>query len=706
MGDYMKKIRLGKMTRSEKTKATGKPRVLFSIRNKIFLCFIVPIAFMILVGTLSYQKASEGMTEKYKETSLETIRMTREYLDMTNSFIKAEGMKYGSSDDIGNYGRGKYAQSNRAKHTEISKNIYSEITAAQMTNNFIKDVHIITPEGIDMLTTKTSGKDGMYEAYLNEMSEKQMSDQAWTGTHDALDEYLKLDKDSYIMAYQLQHYSGSAIVVVDVKKEPVREILSGIDFGEGSIVGMVTADGREIVCENLGENETSKIPEGSAAFYGQEFYENVRASEIAEDAQVIDYFGKEYMFVYSVSEESGIMVCSLVPMHTVIGQAKDIKTVTIAMVLIACIIAGAVGIIIASGIQRNMKKISEKLGDVASGDLTGEVTVKGKDEFQSLAASASHMIKNTRKLVGKVNAATTQLDESSVKVLSVSDVISEYSENIIKSIDEINTGMEMQSENAGICIERMNILSDDMKKVSKATKQVEELVSEAEKMITEGVQIVHLLKERAKETTSITAEVGSSISQLQQESETINGFVETITSISAQTNLLSLNASIEAARAGVAGRGFAVVADEISKLADESARAAANIRHKVEIIGMQTEASVNNASQAEKMVDLQAEAVTKVIGVFADISERMTSLFEGLKEIVESTEKAYNERRNTLEAVRNISAVIDKTAENSSVVHGVAEDLQHNVEKLSQTADVLNENMQTLKAEIELFKTE
>ena len=702
----MKKIRLGKMTRSEKTKATGKPRVLFSIRNKIFLCFIVPIAFMILVGTLSYQKASEGMTEKYKETSLETIRMTREYLDMTNSFIKAEGMKYGSSDDIGNYGRGKYAQSNRAKHTEISKNIYSEITAAQMTNNFIKDVHIITPEGIDMLTTKTSGKDGIYEAYLNEMSEKQMSDQAWTGTHDALDEYLKLDKDSYIMAYQLQHYSGSAIVVVDVKKEPVKEILSGIDFGEGSIVGMVTADGREIVCENLCENETSKIPEGSAAFYGQEFYENVRASEIAEDAQVIDYFGKEYMFVYSVSEESGIMVCSLVPMHTVIGQAKDIKTVTIAMVLIACIIAGAVGIIIASGIQRNMKKISEKLGDVASGDLTGEVTVKGKDEFQSLAASASHMIKNTRKLVGKVNAATTQLDESSVKVLSVSDVISEYSENIIKSIDEINTGMEMQSENAEICIERMNILSDDMKKVSKATKQVEELVAEAEKMITEGVEIVHILKERAKETTSITAEVGSSISQLQQESETINGFVETITSISAQTNLLSLNASIEAARAGVAGRGFAVVADEISKLADESARAAANIRHKVEIIGMQTEASVNNASQAEKMVDLQAEAVTKVIGVFADISERMTSLFEGLKEIVESTEKAYNERRNTLEAVRNISAVIDKTAENSSVVHGVAEDLQHNVEKLSQTADVLNENMQTLKAEIELFKTE
>lgn len=200
--------------------------------------------------------------------------------------------------------------------------------------------------------------------------------------------------------------------------------------------------------------------------------------------------------------------------------------------------------------------------------------------------------------------------------------------------------------------------------------------------------------------------MGSSIEQLQQESDTINGFVKTIASISAQTNLLSLNASIEAARAGMAGRGFAVVADEISKLADESAIAAANIKKKVEIIGEHTLESVNNAVQAEKMVELQSESVSQVIKVFEEISEKMKLLFDGLIEIKESAEKVDNEKTNTLVAVHNISEVIGVTAENSEIVHGVATDLMHNVEKLTQTADALNDNMQTLKSEIDLFKTE
>ena len=225
-------------------------------------------------------------------------------------------------------------------------------------------------------------------------------------------------------------------------------------------------------------------------------------------------------------------------------------------------------------------------------------------------------------------------------------------------------------------------------------------------MISQGMEIVQLLKKRAAETTSITSTVGNSIERLQEESETINGFVATITSISSQTNLLSLNASIEAARAGAAGRGFAVVAGEISKLADESAQAADNIKKKVELISEHTLTSVNNAAQAEKMVALQAEAVTQVIKVFDEMSESMKTLLDGLKAIITSTQKADVERTNTLSAVENISAIIEEAAAGSEVVHGVAEELVRNVEKLNHTSDVLNVNMQTLKTEIDSFTTE
>ena len=191
---------------------------------------------------------------------------------------------------------------------------------------------------------------------------------------------------------------------------------------------------------------------------------------------------------------------------------------------------------------------------------------------------------------------------------------------------------------------------------------------------------------------------------MKTESETINGFVQTISDISEQTNLLSLNASIEAARAGEAGRGFAVVAEEIRKLADDSSRAAGEISRNVQNISAQTASSVASAKEAENMVALQTKAVSEVIQVFEDMSKQMTGLFENLKEIANSTEAANKDRDDTLDAVENISAIIEETASGSALVREMANQLLNSVDKLSETANALDEDMQGLKTEISVFK--
>ena len=183
------------------------------------------------------------------------------------------------------------------------------------------------------------------------------------------------------------------------------------------------------------------------------------------------------------------------------------------------------------------------------------------------------------------------------------------SKNITQAISEINEGMSKQSEHAQECVERTNLLSVEMQEVSQVVKEVEQLVKETEEMISRGMKIVQNLGERAQETTKMTGQVGESIEMLRKESESINQFVGMITDISEQTNLLSLNASIEAARAGDAGRGFAVVAEEIRKLADDSTKAARKISQNVTQIRTQTVNSVESAKQAETMVALQTQAV-------------------------------------------------------------------------------------------------
>lgn len=703
----VKKQRTKKALKRTKVQSMeNKKGVLFSIRAKIFLCFLVPILFLILVGVFSYKKAAAGMYDTFRDSNEQTINMANQYLDVSNSFIEAEALKYAFQSDLGKYMIGLY-ETDAVQRKTVINSVGSSIRASQAGNDFISNIHIVTEEDVQMLSTKAGGTVmGIYKDYKNEMlgySDNGKKILEWVDYHNTLDDTLGLKQSDYIMAYQTTPQSGKGFIVIDVKASAIQQFLDSLDMGDGSIIGFVTQSGREIISEKLPDGQESTRADGETVFYGQDFFNNLEDQQTTKEVSIN---GKSYLFFYSRMERTNAAVCALVPMGIVNGQADDIRNVTIAVVLIACVVAVLIGIIISTGIQKNMKRISGRLEEVAEGNLTTKVSVKGHDEFNNLAVVANHMINNNKKLVQKVSGATDTLESSAQEVRQASNVMKDYSVNIIQAIDEINDGITKQSEHAEECVRKTDTLSEEIQNVSSIAGQVEGLVSEAENMINHGMQMVQTLGERATKTTDVTIKVETSIEELKKESEIINEFVETITDISEQTNLLSLNASIEAARAGEAGRGFAVVAEEIRKLADHSAEAAGEIQNNVTHITDQTVNSVENAKQARDMVALQTEAVQEVVGVFDDMNQCMQKLFDALKEIVSSTEQADKEREDTLAAVKNISDIIAETAEGTKLVQSVAAKLQENVDTMNQTAQSLGDNMNDLKSEISVFKTE
>ena len=703
----VKKQRTKKALKRTKVQSMeNKKGVLFSIRAKIFLCFLVPILFLILVGVFSYKKAAAGMYDTFRDSNEQTINMATQYLDVSNSFIEAEALKYAFQSDLGKYMIGLY-ETDAVQRKTVINSVGSSIRASQAGNDFISNIHIVTEEDVQMLSTKAGGTVmGIYKDYKNEMlgySDNGKKIPEWVDYHNTLDDTLGLKQSDYIMAYQTTPQSGKGFIVIDVKASAIQQFLDSLDMGDGSIIGFVTQSGREIISEKLPDGQESTRADGETVFYGQDFFNNLEDQQTTKEVSIN---GKSYLFFYSRMERTNAAVCALVPMEIVNGQADDIRNVTIAVVLIACVVAVLIGIIISTGIQKNMKRISGRLEEVAEGNLTTKVSVKGHDEFNNLAVVANHMINNNKKLVQKVSGATDTLESSAQEVRQASNVMKDYSVNIIQAIDEINDGITKQSEHAEECVRKTDTLSEEIQNVSSIAGQVEGLVSEAENMINHGMQMVQTLGERATKTTDVTIKVETSIEELKKESEIINEFVETITDISEQTNLLSLNASIEAARAGEAGRGFAVVAEEIRKLADHSAEAAGEIQNNVTHITDQTVNSVENAKQARDMVALQTEAVQEVVGVFDDMNQCMQKLFDALKEIVSSTEQADKEREDTLAAVKNISDIIAETAEGTKLVQSVAAKLQENVDTMNQTAQSLGDNMNDLKSEISVFKTE
>jgi methyl-accepting chemotaxis protein len=334
------------------------------------------------------------------------------------------------------------------------------------------------------------------------------------------------------------------------------------------------------------------------------------------------------------------------------------------------------------------------------------VAVKGRDEFRNLRFALANMITSNKQLVGKVGIATKNLEKSADNVEEASAVINDYSTEITQAIHDINDGMSRQAEQAQKCVTRTDLLSSEIQDVKSVTETVEGLANRSVAMISHSMLIVRELGKSASDTNEITAKVGNSIEMLRKESEVINEFVEVITNISKQTNLLSLNASIEAARAGAAGKGFAVVASEIRKLAESSANAAGEIRNNVKNITSQTDESVASARASANMVKKQTEDVNEIIRVFQDMDDYVKELLQGLKEISSKMEVTDQVRVDTLRAVEKISAIIGETAGHAEVVHGVAQKLTSHVGRMNDTAKILGENMEELKQEISVFRTE
>ena len=702
-----KKASAEKKQKAPKQKKSGKSSKLLSIRNKIVVCFLVPIVFMVIIGVSAYQKSAEGLSEKFTDSTLQTMRMATENLNMSCDFIRSEGLKYAYDDDLRKYFLGMF-EDNPVDKLNFLTSTKSNLLSVQTSNPFISHMHIIPKKGVNLLSTKlSSGVDGFLDEYKEDVAsgEGRRSIPQWIDSHPVLDEKVTETEKDYIMAFEMMSQSNNACVVIDIKPSAITDFMEEIDIGDGSIIGFVTPGGRELVVENVEEGKESVLPEEGNVFSGQEYYTAVMDEAVADAGTAeVDFQGEKYLFIYSHSADIGFTTCALVPMRVVTSQATEIRNMTIGLVILACVIVVIVGIFITAGIENNMRRISRKFGDVAKGDLTVTVSAKGHDEFQDLAGSATNMITNTKKLVNQVSNATGELEVSAQNVGQASELIHEYSQDITRAIGEINEGMEEQSRHAQECVEKTDILSNEIQEVSHVVERVEKLVGETEGMINKGMEIVQVLGDRAGETTQMTVKVSESIESLRKESEIINSFVATITEITEQTNLLSLNASIEADRAGEAGRGFAVVAEEIRKLADDSAKAAGEIRNNVANITAQTQNSVESASQAKAMVELQTKAVEEVIAVFREMQERMGQLIEGLKDIVVSTEKADGERSAAVAAVKNISDIIEETAGSAETVNDVANKLLNHVEKLSTTASVLDENMEGLKNEISVFK--
>ena len=685
-------------------KLFGKKGYKFGIRYKIILGFVIPIFFIIVVGIASYSRAKQGMRDRYEKSTLETVRMLGSQVDMITRSMHTEVSKYVGLLELNNLSKGVY-DSNISEKTRIMRMVKTNILASQKVNDFISNVFVILKDGYKNITTKGVGIDGFFDEYYESIEKINGSGtiRNWIDAHPVIDNRMSLSDavgDSYLFSYQALNPTKDFAVVIDASKERLQELIDGINLGEGSIVGIVTMNGKEIIHRN-GDVLTD---DGRPVFAGRDYYRDILSNKGLFGTEEIKYMDNECILFYSILNETGIVIVGMVPISIVTSEASGIWALTLILVVIALIVVMAVAFVISANIQKNVETVSRGLGAVAQGNLTVKVRVNGHDEFVDLADATTNMISNTKNLVAKVDTAAEGVADSAKSVQGASKKLGTCSDDIMRAVEEMSDGMERQKKYADECVSTTDRLSNEIANVSSQIGRVKGIVDETNRLINESVRILSTLGDKARETTKATDSVKSSVSALLDETGKINSFVNVIKNISSQTHLLSLNASIEAARAGESGRGFSVVAEEIRALATESSKSAGEIKKLVDGINAQTDSSVGSVDMAQNIVDEQFELVNSSIKIFDQMKASMDSLTEELMNIDKAASEADQRRVEAVSAVDDISVIINDSASNANTVIEALNVLKKNVDNLDKTAAKLGENMDELKNEVRVFQ--
>ena len=492
-------------------------------------------------------------------------------------------------------------------------------------------------------------------------------------------------------------------------EENLSALIDEIDsYVEGSEADVTICYGKTRRLTSLRDSKTGERILGTDI--SDEVWATVQKGQKYETTDIV-INGLDYVAVYIPLEDLSGKVIGVVfagqPLTSVnpfiMQKVASFIGLSVIMLIIVCVL----GVFEANSMTKAIVRTKDVVGVLASGDLTARVDEKllvRSDEIGDMGRAVKALKDKLNGIVGNLQQSANTLFEAGNGLDEMAKQCSTTTDDVSRAVEEISKGAVSQAEeiqNASSEIVAMGELIENIVENVNDLTETSDTMSKAGSMSTETMLNLSASNDQ---TANAISNIGNQVRLTDESIKQIGMATELITSIASQTNLLSLNASIESARAGEAGRGFAVVATEIQKLAVQSNDAAVEIQQIIETLTSESQKTMEEMKEAEVLMREQQEKLNDTKEKFGEVSTGIDVSRAGTQQIRECADSCNAARASVVDVISNLSAISEENAASAEETTASMQELNATINLLSEEATKLKDISVTLKEEMKFFK--